>query len=58
MPKNGCPAATKRQSRKAAIRYIDGMARQVFAKAVEDAESNAAVLRLEALVQSWRPQGR
>lgn len=46
-------AATQRRSRKETIRFIDGMAKEVFAKRIEEAERSGAVTRLEKLVLSW-----
>lgn len=43
----------RRMSRKETIRYIDGMAREVFARNLEEAERSGAVRRLEILVSSW-----
>lgn len=43
----------RRMSRKDVIRFVDGMAREVFYRKIEKAERSGTVRRLEAIVLSW-----
>lgn len=43
----------KAKSREAAIRYIDSMAKQVFAQSIKEVQRSGAVERLESIVLAW-----